>query len=78
MKRGIKCIILICMIAIIGGCSSNNKKNNTNSDLEEQSKINIEDIEIVTDDKSYSYLTYPYTNDTKLIAGYGWHGYIEL
>ena len=40
MKRGIKCIILICMIAIIGGCSSNNKKNNTNSDLEKQSKIN--------------------------------------
>ena len=45
MKRGIKCIILICMIAIIGGCSSNNKKNNTNSDLEEQSKINIDDID---------------------------------
>ena len=45
MKRGIKCIILICMIAIIGGCSSNNKKNNTNSDLEKQSKINIEDID---------------------------------
>ena len=46
--------------------------------LMKQEKINIEDIEIVTDDKSYSYLTYPYTNDTKLIAGYGWHGYIEL
>ena len=46
--------------------------------LMKQEKINIEDIEIVTDDNSYSYLTYPYTNDTKLIAGYGWHGYIEL
>ena len=67
MKRGIKCIILICMIAIIGGCSSNNKKNNTNSDLEKQSKINIEDIDwkvkqgIVDGDR---YALLDYTNNT--------------
>lgn len=70
MKRGIKCIILICMIAIIGGCSSNNKKNNTNSDLEEQSKINIEDIDWkvrqgIVDGDRYALLDYknntPYT-----------------
>ena len=41
MKRGIKCIILICMITIIGGCSSNNKKNNTNSDLEKNNQKNL-------------------------------------
>ena len=67
MKRGIKCIILICMITIIGGCSSNNKKNNTNSDLEKQSKINIEDIDwkvrqgIVDGDR---YALLDYTNNT--------------
>lgn len=70
MKRGIKCIILICMIVIIGGCSSNNKKNNTNSDLEEQSKINIEDIDWkvrqgIVDGDRYALLDYknntPYT-----------------
>ena len=55
------------MIAIIGGCSSNNKKNNTNSDLEKQSKINIEDIDwkvkqgIVDGDR---YALLDYTNNT--------------
>ena len=55
------------MIAIIGGCSSNNKKNNTNSDLEKQSKINIEDINwkvrqgIVEGDR---YALLDYTNNT--------------
>ena len=55
------------MIAIIGGCSSNNKKNNTNSDLEKQSKINIEDIDwkvrqgIVDGDR---YALIYYTNNT--------------
>ena len=67
MKRGIKCIILIFMIAIIGGCSSNNKKNNTNSDLEKQSKINIEDIDWkvrqgIVDGNRYALLDY--TNNT--------------
>ena len=67
MKRGIKCIILICMIAIIGGCSSNNKKNNANSDLEKQSKINIEDIDWkvrqgIVDGNRYALLDY--TNNT--------------
>ena len=43
-----------------------------------QEKIKEEDIEIVTEKGSFSYFTYPYSESTRLQAGYGWHGYIEL
>lgn len=46
--------------------------------LMEQEKITTGDMEIVTDEQSYSYSTYPYDEGTRLQAGYGWHGYIEL
>lgn len=46
--------------------------------LMEQEKIKTEDIEIVTAEGCYSYSTYPYSEGTRLQAGYGWHGYIEL
>ena len=43
-----------------------------------QEKIQAEDIQIITDSQLYTYFTYPYSEETKIRAGYGWHGYIEL
>ncbi len=43
-----------------------------------QEKIQTEDIQIITDSQLYTYFTYPYSEETKIRAGYGWHGYIEL